>query len=462
MPSFAGLGKFFGRTASEGAAFAAGVAVAPVLSPVVREIENEANAKYASHPLSAGEAANVVAEDVEAIGFGITEASYNGVNETRFRALLGEVLNAPGIGELYTAFRRDLITEAMFVHGLRKAKLETEWDAPLIAMKAAILDPAVLANIVVRGLAPDQGTLAVAPPTATGKVPGYPVYNIDVLKEAQGAGLDFNHFAALVGIVGRPMSLHEAASAYFRGIIELADYQRAVSEGDIRNEWRDAILEQARQIPTAHDGVELRLRGWTDDAGMYAQTARHGMSKEDTDLLFLISGRPVAHNQAFIGFLRGGTYNGPVDAIPQYFLKSLQESNLRPEWYNLIWAGRYHYPPFFQTINALNKGWIDGPTAADWLLKQAYEPTAVKTIIDNVTGSKTVKASTRVTSAQTTLITAIRKAYLGGAIDDAEATTQLKTAGLDAATVTGTLAHWTQEKALEALTAPPPATPPVA
>ena len=40
MPSFAGLGKFFGRTASEGAAFAAGVAVAPALSPVVREIVN--------------------------------------------------------------------------------------------------------------------------------------------------------------------------------------------------------------------------------------------------------------------------------------------------------------------------------------------------------------------------------------------------------------------------------------
>ena len=44
MPSFAGLSKFFGRTASEGAAFAAGVAVAPALSPVVREIVNEANA----------------------------------------------------------------------------------------------------------------------------------------------------------------------------------------------------------------------------------------------------------------------------------------------------------------------------------------------------------------------------------------------------------------------------------
>ena len=38
--------KFFGRTASEGAAFALGTAVGPALTPAVREIVNEAWSKF--------------------------------------------------------------------------------------------------------------------------------------------------------------------------------------------------------------------------------------------------------------------------------------------------------------------------------------------------------------------------------------------------------------------------------
>src|SRR5437764_14842567 len=121
MPSFAGLGKFFGRTASEGAAFAAGVAVAPALSPVVREIVNEANAKYSTHPIDPTTAAAIVAEDVEQFDFGRTEASFNGMDERRLRAVFGEVLTATGPGELYAMWPRGLISACDFTHDLRQA-----------------------------------------------------------------------------------------------------------------------------------------------------------------------------------------------------------------------------------------------------------------------------------------------------------------------------------------------------
>ena len=51
--------------------------------------------------------------------------------------------------------------------------------------------------------------------------------------------------------------------------------------------------------------------------------------------------------QVFIGERRGGVYNGATGALEPPFLKSLQESNIRPEWYNLAWAQRYTYPSPF-------------------------------------------------------------------------------------------------------------------
>ena len=64
------LARFFGRTASEGAAFAFGVAAGPVLAPAVEELKNEAWSKYESRRLDAGTSAAIVAEDVELADWG--------------------------------------------------------------------------------------------------------------------------------------------------------------------------------------------------------------------------------------------------------------------------------------------------------------------------------------------------------------------------------------------------------
>ena len=425
MPKFGSLGKFFGRTVSEGAAFAAGVAVAPTLSPAVEEVRQEAWRAAATkgvgtggRSLDAGTAAAIVAEDVERESWGQREASYDGINAERFVALLGEALNAPGLSELFAAWRRGLITEADFTHGLRKMKLEPRWDVPLKALKSERLDPAVIANAIVRGLIPDPDILPVGPPTAHGKVPAFPVFPVDAIKEAAASGIDRERLSVMVGLDGRPMSLHEAASAYFRGIIERADYERAVAEGDTRNEWRDAILDQARQIPSVTNYVEAHVRDWIREDEMHAGAARHGMTQHDANLLFLVHGRPLTHAQVFIGLLRGGIYDGPTTDIDPHFLKSLRESDMRPEWYNLAWHARYHFPPFFQTLNALNKGWIDAATATDWLLKQAYDPDAVRTIIENVAGGAPAAPDKHVTSAQTKLLTRIHAGFVKGELTE--------------------------------------------
>src|SRR5207248_3017235 len=141
------------------------------------------------------------------------------------------------------------------------------------------LAPAQIALGIVRSVIRDPGLLVVSLDTSGSNVPQYEPLNLDALEEAMASGIDRERLRGMVGEIGLPMPVVRAASAVFRGILTRGAYNQAVLEGDTRPEWGDAILEEARQIPSAIDGVQARLRGWTDDAGMYAQTARHGMSE---------------------------------------------------------------------------------------------------------------------------------------------------------------------------------------
>jgi len=459
MPSFSSLGKFFGRTASEGAAFAAGIAVAPALAPVVREVENEAWAKYQTKPLEPGDLAEIVGEDVERLAWGEDEAAKTGLKGADFDALVQAVLNALGVPELLTLWRRGLIDDAAFEHGLRKTRLEPRWDGPLKALKTVPLPPAVAALAAVRGLIDAEGTLPVAPPNETGKVPAFPVYPISGKEAAHAAGLTDDEYAVMVGINGRPMSLHEAASAYFRGIIELADYQRAVSEGDTRNEWRDAILEQARQIPTAHDFVENHLRGYSDEAAMLAGAAKHGMSPEDVQRLFQNAGRPLTVHQITTGLARGGKFQPIPGEITDPYEASVHEGNLKPSYYDLAIANRYTLPSVFAIRTLAQSGAWDEAKTAQRLKESGWIPEDADEVAKAWAAPKTgATVDPAVKSAETKFITAIHKAVVGGAITEAQGAEQLAITSLTAAAQSGVLAYFMKEHALQQI--PPPPTPP--
>src|SRR2546421_3444702 len=101
----------------------------------------------------------------------------------------------------------------------------------------------------------DRGLLPVAPPTGVGKVPKFPVSPLNTLDEAKAHGIDFERLFVETAIVGLPASNEQAASAYFRKIIELDDYYRAISEGNTRNEWRGGGVGEGRAVlsPQQHN-----------------------------------------------------------------------------------------------------------------------------------------------------------------------------------------------------------------
>lgn len=440
------FGKFFGNTISEAAAYGIGSALEKPLEPALRELTNEtwraAVAAGVNVPLEAGDAADIVAEDVELEDWGADQAAQTGIGEAQFDALVRATLNAPGVAEALTLWRRGLIDEDGFAHALRKTKLETLWDAPLKGLFQNLLTPEQIALGMVRSVVDDQGLLVRKLDTTGSNIPQYEPYQGDGVAEAAMSGVDKERLRTLVGEIGLPLGAIAAAQAYFRGILTLGGYYQAIEEGDTRPEWADAILAYARQIPTAHDFIEMRLRNYyTTDQQLYDATARHGMSEADTDVLFQVTGRPLSWHQTWTGLRRGGTLGGPIDDIDPAFLDALRKSNIRPEYYNLAWADRNPLPAPFMIRQWLKDGG-DTTVAHDWLWEQGWLEVDIDRIITEYAGKGSTTVNSHVKSAQTAVISAAKKAYLGGSLTPPDATVRLISSGLSATDAASIIAQW--------------------
>jgi len=422
----------------------------------VQDIRNEAWNLHQSLPLDAVLLASGVAQGQVPHDWAADEATLSGVNGTRFNHLVDVFNTGPGVGQAFHLLRRQKIDPAGFKRALKREGIEDEWIDALALVVEEVLDPADLARGIHRGLVPDPGLLRGTLPSGVGHVEAYPVYPIDALKEAQAAGFDRDHLGVLVGLQGNPMGAHEAAQAQFRGVLTNDDYLRAIAEGNTRNEWADPIREQSRAIPSVTNYVEARVRGWINDAEMYAGTARHGMTKADTDTEFLIHGRPLSWHQVFIGLRRGGKMGVDNAGIDPAFLKALQESNIRPEWYQLAWAQRYSYPAAFVLRGLTEAGDVTEAEAEQILLFEGWEPTLAAKVSKKWTTKAAAagKVDPLVSKAETKLFTVTQKAYTEKGITKAEAVTALDHLTTDAAVQAKVFEMW--DASIVVLFAPPP------
>lgn len=413
--------ELIGNPIGEAAAFAAGLAIHPLLKPLLQEEQNATWSLYRSLPLDPDKAAQLVAEGHLAADLGAAEAGLSGVSTDRFAklALLAETF--PGLATALTLQRRDQLPPGELTVLLNRLGFNADYQPRLATLVQNPIDPAVIAVAIQRSIMTPPFALPVAPPTATGLVPAFTISTLDAETEAAWSGVSLERLRILNAIVGLPASPDLAARMAFRGIIEKADYDRAIAEGNTRNEWRDFLFDGFREILTAHDYAELRLRGWlTTDQEMYDGTAKHGMSEADTDLLFKMLGRPLSVHQVVTGEARGGTYNGPTDGIPVARLKSMQESNVRPEYYNLDDANRYSYPSAFFFRLLLTTGALTADEGYQRFLEIGWPPDLARLVADALAVTTTgVKESPYVAKADTQLWTALHKSYVKTGTDRA-------------------------------------------
>lgn len=480
------LGSTPGIIVGVGVGSAAAAAVEPIVEPARQQAWHDAPNRL----LNPGVLARLVAQGGIDLGDAQAESRRDGYGADKLNALVYLEQTVPGFSEALALWRRKLIGDDLFLHVLTKMGLDTRYVGPLQGLKTDRLDPAVIANAIVRGLMDAPFQLPVPPPSEVGKIPAFPRSTIDAAAEAAANGVDVDRLFVLTAIDGRPMSPEGAARAVFRNIIERVDYDRAVAEGDVRNEWAAAIFESSRAIPSPTNYVEAHLRGWIDQQAMRDGAARQGMTGDDTDLLFLVNGRPLAYRQVFIGERRGGVYDGPTDEIDPHILKSLQESNIRPEWFHLANAQRYSYPSAFVLRALTEAGEISQAQVHQVLLYLGWEPTFAETVsaawargggsstkaltkaelLAEYEGGYTSEAEYRAALEQLgysgaaldlevelgnarlakkyrdAIVRAIHDAYLVHEIDEAEAQAELADAGLSADATNRLLVLWAKER----------------
>jgi hypothetical protein len=425
-----------------------GGAIEATVEPRLQNFKNDQWAKHQDKPLDPADAAAAEQQGYGGNLVGLTDASFNGIDGDRYLALRYLAATAPGTPELLELWRRDKIGPDLVRAGLKKAGLMDEFVDAVLELFTGRLDPAIIATAIQRGIMKDPGFLPVGPPTATGQVPAFPVSPLDPIAEAKAHGIDEQRLFVETAIVGLPLSLQQAASAYFRGIIELPDFQRAVAEGNTRNEWGSAALDQARQILTASEYCELELRGFLTTAERHALTAKHGMSTADSDRLYDVLGRLPNVHQILIGERRGGVFNGPTTNIPTPYLRAMQRGNLRPESYNLAYAARETYPSYFVTRALLQAGAITPERGKQLFDGLGWPQDVADAAAAFFGGGTTSTTDPLVRSARTSLVTALRRAFVLGDEDETAARALLAAEAVPAATIDTLIATWTRERSI--------------
>jgi SOS response regulatory protein OraA/RecX len=373
------FGKFFGRTIGDAASFAIGGSISRTIDPELQEVANEswrvAVASGATRPLSAGEAGEIVAEDVELLEWGADQAAQEGIGGAQFAALVQAILNAPGVPELIDLRRRGRISRTEFLHGLRKAKLETRWDGPLEALLDQVYSVADLANGIQQGFVPSAGILPDTPDVGTATIRQNPPLNIDPAAEAAKSGVTLDQLTLMADLVGLPPGPELLQSWVRRGVISEQDLVNGIRQGHTKTEWAQAYLDTLEQVLHATDYAGLRLRGWITPKESYDGGALTGYTPEQMDLLYLNRGRPATTHQVWIGLKRGGKYIGENLSERETFDRAIRQSDLRPEWSDLLWAQRYSYPSAFALRGLVQSKAISAADGTQILEYEGWEPT---------------------------------------------------------------------------------------
>lgn len=420
------LSRFFGRTASEGAAYAFGVATGPVLAPATESVRQEAWKFYSTRIPAVGVLAEGVAQGQVDVGTARDWAARQGFGKDAFDALVNVANVGPGSGFAFELWRRGVINDAGFKRALLRLGLEQEWIDDLVQIRDVLLTPDVLANARQQGFV-DEGRQK---------------------SESALQGITDDRAEILFELSGNPPGPETMQRAVNRGLADEATFRQAIREGRTKTKYTDLLYELRQPILSAATYVRSFLKGHITRDQMHAGGALWGYTPADLDLWYESEGRPATVHQIHIGYARGSKLPGAAneeDAIR----KSVAQSDIRPEYADLLYASRYTYPSAFVLRGLVQAGSITRDEGEQALLFSGWEPTLAAKVADAWanTGSGTAE-DTHLSKAQTQLWGTTHRSYLNREITPTVARNALGQAGVPAASIAGVLGVWDVERDL--------------
>lgn len=406
-----------------------GQSVADAISPITRELANEAWARYLSMPISAVEAAQLVVSGERSRSWGAAEATKNGIDGERFDALCDVIDTAPDLSTLYQLYWRGFISEGDFREGAKKANIEDKWMDALVRLAERVLSPAEAAN------AWQQGFMSEAEATAEAEKSGVSPHRSQIQRE----------------LAGLPPGVMDSLQLLRRGIIDEATYAQIVREGHTKTKYTEALLALRNRILNQTDAANLWLRGWITEAQAKAIGVLNGYDGEAMDLLYKNRGRPATVRQAHVGFARGGRLPGAGDNEEETLRRSVQESNIRTEWFDILYAQRFTYPSAFVIRALATDGTLNATQTRQILLESGWRPDYAQLAADNWAGADDAPKTPWANKARSRLFTVTHDEYQDQSIDEPTARTMLTDIGIGTGEQNAIVRFWNLEQSISRL-----------
>lgn len=404
-----------------------GAAAAGAIAPGVQEVVNEAWSTHPVRPPAAGLLAAGVAQGQITDAQARQWAHQTGFGDAQFDAMIRTADTGPGVPRAFELWRRGAINEAAFRRACKRQALEDEWTNGLVALHDVLLSPSELAN------ARQQEFIDDARLHEEGARQGYTAERMDLLYK-------------MAGLPPGPM---DALQMLRRGILSEAEYRQLVAEGHTKTKYTDALLELRDHILTQHDAANLWLRGWITEAEAKAIGAQNGYDGAAMDLLYKNRGRPATVRQAHIGFARGGRLPGAGDSEEETIRRSVEESNIRTEWFDILYAQRFTYPSAFVLRALTTDGTFTEAETRQILVESGWKPEWADAAAAKWSGGGAGPSAKWADRARGRLYTSTHDEYLEFSIDEAQARSNLTRIGATAPEVDTVITMWNLERATD-------------
>lgn len=403
-----------------------GIAGAPAVEPYVRSLVNIAWETHPVFPPTIYTTVRGVAEGKVTESKARTWAHQQGFSDDVFDELLAGSLAGADFGNLMSGWRRGLIGQTGFETGLTRLGIEQQWWPMLEGLKRTHLSPAEAANARQQQFITDVEQRDTAA-----------LYGI----EPQDADVQFE-------LAGLPPGVETGLEMWRRGIIDQATFDRIIAEGHTKTKYTGDLEQLRDRVLNASVYVRAYLKGHIDRPTMHTGGALTGYTAPDLDLWELTEGRPATAHEIHIGYARGATLPGAANELDAIAI-AVKESDIRPEYTEIIQAGRWSYPSPFVLRGLAQSGDLGDTAAVDQILLEiGWKPDLAAKVAAAWTGGATATSDPHEAKAQTQLWNTTHKSYIAEEIDDATATAALEGAGVTAAAVPAILALWKQERAL--------------
>lgn len=290
-----------------------------------------------------------------------TDAGQAGINEDRFRVMMGLQANVVGATEILELLNRKEITADQANAMFRRAGWDhdsAQWMFRLRHTLISIQDAAQMWNRDI--VTTEQGR---------------------DLAERQGwAAEDFDRFAALGG---EPPDLTTLMLAWQRGVLDESDVDRAIIQGPLRKEWIPAI-KQLRWAPLPPTEVADAVnQGHMDLAVATAVAAQSGVTAEDFAVIVANAGIPPGPQEALDWVSRGLI-------TEDEFRTAFLESRIKNKYIDLYLQSRFTILTMAEIRSLYAKGAMDQAQALSRLMMRGYSADDAAIII---AGAKSEKAA---------------------------------------------------------------------